>query len=98
MQQRLTSGVPIKEITTTVSQKGQVTIPSEIRRHLGVRTHDKIAFVLQDDGAVRLAVPHYPTIASLAGAAGSLEQALSWAEIKEIAREDQMSSKLGQKP
>ena len=37
----------------------------------------------------------YPTIASLAGAAGSLPRPLSWQEIHEIAWEDHVLEKLG---
>ena len=88
----------MKEILSTISSKGQVTVPVEVRRHLGIGTNDKIAFVIEDDGAVRLSVPHYPTIASLAGAAGSLPKPLSWSEMRRIAREDHMRMKPAPKP
>jgi antitoxin PrlF len=78
----------VQEIISTITSKGQVTIPAEVRRHLGVDTHDKIAFVLEDDGAVRLSVPHFPTIDSLRGIAGSLPRPMSWQEIEEIAQEE----------
>jgi len=78
----------MQEIISTITSKGQVTIPAAVRRHLGVGTRDKIAFVLEDDGQVRLSVPQYPTIESLRGIAGSLPRPLSWQEVKEIARED----------
>jgi len=78
----------MQEIISTITSKGQVTIPAAVRRHLGVGTRDKIAFVLEDDGQVRLSVPQYPTIESLRGSAGSLPRPLSWQEVKEIARED----------
>jgi len=38
---------------TTVSQKGQVTIPVEIRHSLGLVAGDKVAFVL-DQGEVKV--------------------------------------------
>ena len=78
----------MQEIISTITSKGQVTIPAEVRRRLGVGEHDKIAFVIEDNGEVRLSVPEYPTIESLRGVAGSLAQPLSWQEIKEIAHED----------
>ena len=78
----------MQEIISTITSKGQVTIPAEVRRHLGVDTHDKIAFVLEDDGAVRLSVPHFPTIDSLRGIAGSLPRPMSWQEVEEIAQEE----------
>jgi AbrB family looped-hinge helix DNA binding protein len=78
----------MQQIISTITSKGQVTIPAAVRRRLGVGEHDKIVFVIDDDGGVRLSVPEYPTIESLRGVAGSLAQPLSWQEIKEIARED----------
>ncbi len=78
----------MQEIVSTITSKGQVTIPAAVRRHLGVGRNDKIAFVLEDNGDVRLSVPHYPTIQSLRGIAGSLPEPLSWQEIEEIAHED----------
>lgn len=39
---------------STVTSKGQVTIPVAVRRAIGVRTGDKILFVLRDDGTVSL--------------------------------------------
>lgn len=38
----------MKELITTVTRKGQVTIPSEIRRALGLKPRDKVAFSLED--------------------------------------------------
>ena len=38
--------------TATVTTKGQVTIPKEVREHLGVETGDRLSFVVQDDGTV----------------------------------------------
>lgn len=38
----------MKEITTTVTQRGQVTIPAEVRRILGVRPKDKVSFSIEN--------------------------------------------------
>jgi AbrB family looped-hinge helix DNA binding protein len=40
----------MKEIVSTVTSKGQVTIPAEVRRHLGVAQGDKLSFVISDGG------------------------------------------------
>ncbi len=40
----------MKEIISSITSKGQVTIPLEVRRRLGVGTPDKVAFVLEDEG------------------------------------------------
>ncbi|KKT72484.1 MAG: hypothetical protein UW69_C0091G0005 [Microgenomates group bacterium GW2011_GWA2_44_7] len=34
---------------TTLTQKGQVTIPVEIRKYLGIKPHQKVAFTRVDD-------------------------------------------------
>ena len=36
----------------TLTTKGQVTIPKEVRAHLGVDTGDRLSFVIHDDGTV----------------------------------------------
>jgi len=83
----------MKEFISTITSKGQVTIPAEIRKHLGITTNDKISFVIDDEGIVQLRVPRYSTIASLTGAAGRLKKPLSWQEIQKIAQEDRFNTK-----
>ena len=39
--------------TSTLTSKGQVTIPAEVRRRLGLHPGDRVAFVVDGD-AVRL--------------------------------------------
>jgi AbrB family looped-hinge helix DNA binding protein len=41
--------------TATLTTKGQITIPKEVREHLGVNTGDRLSFVVQDDGTVIVA-------------------------------------------
>ena len=48
----------MKEILTTITKKGQVTIPVEIRRLLGFKAKDKVAFRIDGD-IVRLAPAKY---------------------------------------
>jgi AbrB family looped-hinge helix DNA binding protein len=76
------------EVTATVTTKGQITIPVAVRRHLGLKARDQVAFVFEEGGTVRLEVPRYSSIRSLQGAAGSLKKPMSWDEIRRIARED----------
>jgi AbrB family looped-hinge helix DNA binding protein len=35
--------------TATVTSKGQITIPKEVREHLGLETGDRVVFVVQSD-------------------------------------------------
>lgn len=78
----------MKEILSTITSKGQVTIPVEVRKYLGLSTGDRVVFVLDSNGTVQLRAPRYPTVASLRGAAGSLDRPLSWEEVLDIAHED----------
>ena len=84
----------MREILSTITSKGQITLPRDVREHLGVTTHDKIAFVLEDDGTIQVRIPRYPTVASLAGAAGSLGRDVSWQEMRDSAREEHLARKI----
>ncbi len=76
-------------VTATVTSKGQVTIPAEVRKHLGLSKTDKVDFIIEPEGGVRIEVTKYPTIASLAGAAGSPKNtAATWKEVREAAWEE----------
>ena len=40
----------MKQIVTTMTQRGQVTVPAEVRRKLGLKARDKVAFKIDDNG------------------------------------------------
>jgi antitoxin PrlF len=40
--------------TATLTSKGQVTIPKEVREFLHLNEGDRLEFLLEDDGSVRL--------------------------------------------
>jgi AbrB family looped-hinge helix DNA binding protein len=75
----------------TVTSKGQVTLPLEIRKLLGVTAGDKVAFSVHDDGTVEVRLPRFPDIASVAGIAGSLPKPMEWHEMLDIARHDRLA-------
>jgi len=58
MNIQVCSEAAMKEITTTVTQRGQVTIPAEVRRALGLKPKDKVTFQL-DGTEVRLAAASF---------------------------------------
>lgn len=64
------------ELETTITQKGQVTIPVEIRTRLGLKPKDKVRFELEGD-MVKLR-PASSRIERHFGAVGSLGKALDW--------------------
>lgn len=72
----------MKELLTTITQRGQVTIPAEVRRVLGVKPRDKVAFQIED-GQVRLA----PAKFSLETAYGSVSPVHKPEDFKEMARQ-----------
>jgi len=49
----------MKSTVSTISSKGQITIPAEVRRHLGVGASDKISVVITDEGRVELRPVRY---------------------------------------
>ena len=40
----------MKAIQATMTGQGQVTVPAEVRRHLGLTARDKVNFVIGEDG------------------------------------------------
>lgn len=61
----------MRTMQATVTSKGQVTIPVEIRRHLGINAADTVAFVINGEGAVELRPARY-TLQSIRGAIPAL--------------------------
>ena len=45
------------ELETTVTQKGQVTIPAEVRSRLGLKPRDKVHFEMRGDVVTLRPVP-----------------------------------------
>lgn len=80
-----------KELYATISSKGQITVPVEVRRYLKVLPKDKIAFIIDESGEVKLTQAAYPDINSLKGVAGSLKYNMDWKEVKQIAYEDRLN-------
>ena len=71
----------MKQIVTTITQRGQVTIPAEVRRLLGVAPRDKVAFQI-DDGQVSLVAAPF----TLESAYGSVEPLHRPEDFKELTR------------
>ncbi len=42
----------MKEFLTTITKKGQVTIPVEIRRLLGFKPKDKVVFMVEGENVI----------------------------------------------
>ena len=48
----------MRSIDATITGQGQVTIPAEVRRHLGLAKRGKVTFLIEETG-VRLMPPRY---------------------------------------
>ena len=72
----------MREITTPVTQRGQVTIPPEVRRLLGIKPRDKVSVAIED-GQVRLV----PARFTLQSAYGSVKPLSKPEDFKAISRD-----------
>ena len=50
----------------TITSKGQVTIPSSVRKRLGVKPGDKLTFSIEPDGTVSLRARKHVSILDIA--------------------------------
>ena len=71
----------MKEITTTLTQRSQVTVPAEVRRLLGLKPRDKVTFSIAK-GEVRL----QPVAFSLESAYRSVEPSGKSEDFDELSR------------
>ncbi|TQE98579.1 MAG: AbrB/MazE/SpoVT family DNA-binding domain-containing protein [Spiribacter salinus] len=70
---------------TTLTGKGQVTLPKALRERLRLSPGDRIEFVIQDDGSVRLLVKQ-GSLHRLRGALPGPERPVSLEEMDEAIR------------
>lgn len=82
----------MKEILATITQRGQVTIPAEVRRLLGTKTGDKVAFQIEGT-EVRLA-PAAMTLESAYGSVKPVAHPEDFARIEEAAKEEHVARTL----
>ena len=67
-------------MTSTVTSKGQVTIPVEARRRLRILPGTKLEFVIRDDGRLEV-IPLSGSIQDLRGSLPKPKRALTLAEM-----------------
>lgn len=76
----------MKEYESSVSPKGQVTLPLEVRRRWGIKPKDRVAFRVEDDTVtIRRA---RSAVEESFGAVPPLARPLSVEEMTEIAAEE----------
>ncbi len=76
----------MKQLTSSVSPKGQITLPTEIRKKLGIKPKDKVTFSLEE-GSVRV-LPLGSQLTEGFASVPALKEPLSLEEIEEIAQEE----------
>jgi AbrB family looped-hinge helix DNA binding protein len=71
----------MREVLTVVTRKGQITVPAEFRRALGLRKGDKVALAIEGDRVVLRRMGS--VVARTAGILGKGRPALSAEELRE---------------
>ncbi|TAM69322.1 MAG: AbrB/MazE/SpoVT family DNA-binding domain-containing protein [Microbacteriaceae bacterium] len=66
----------------TVTSKGQITIPIDVRHKLGLDTGDRVQFVELDDGGYEL-VPSTASVSALKGIVPSIGKVVTLEEMDE---------------
>jgi AbrB family looped-hinge helix DNA binding protein len=79
-------GGPVKHLLASVTERGQVTIPSEVRRLLGITPPQKVAFEI-DGNDIRL-VPAGPSLKEVFGAVQPASRRVDFARLGEEAWEE----------
>ena len=72
----------MKQITTKLTQRSQVTVPAEVLRLLGLKPRDRVVFAIED-GKVSLA----PAAFSLESAYGSVKPSRKPEDFEALIRE-----------
>ena len=65
-----------------MTTKGQITVPKDVRLKLGLRPGDRVRFIVEDDGRVRL-LPAKRDISELVGILPKPKRALTLEEMDE---------------
>ena len=68
--------------TATITSKGQITVPREVRRDMNLSPGDRIEFVRMDDGHYAV-VPASHSVKSLKGIVPRPDRSVSLADIQE---------------
>lgn len=82
-----------QEHTSTVTQKGQVTIPLAVRKALGIKPRDRVLFRLTE-GRVEL-LPSPMTLEAVYGAVKPLTKPENFERLRRVAREERVSKRYG---
>jgi len=79
--------------STTLTSKGQVTIPVEVRTHLGLSTGDRIEFILNEQSGRYEVVPATSSVTALKGIIRKPAKPVSIEEMNEAIAEQGRSAR-----
>lgn len=89
----------MKELLTVVTRKGQITIPVEIRRSLGIKEGDKVALSLVDEEKTQVRLRLVRSVAKLTfGAVTPRKRPEDFKELRRLFEEDTASQVLTERP
>lgn len=81
------TGDTMERAVSTMTSKGQITLPAAIRRSLGLKRGDKVVFQMEEEG-VKL-MPARSALAAGYQSIPPLKTPKTWKEIEEIVRDEQ---------
>jgi AbrB family looped-hinge helix DNA binding protein len=81
------------EIVTTMTQRGQVTVPAEVRRLLGLKPKDKVAFEVGEDGRVIIRRPKF-TLETAFGSVKPINRPEDFEQIVRDVREERVERQI----
>jgi antitoxin PrlF len=77
-----------------MTSKGQITVPRDVRLKLNLKPGDRVLFIVEDDGAVRMRAAN-KDISSLVGILPRPKRAATLEEIDEAIQRAAVASALG---
>lgn len=77
-----------------MTSKGQITVPKDVRLKLNLKPGDRVLFIVEDDGAVRMRAVN-KDISSLIGILPRPKRAATIEEIEEAIQRGAVASALG---
>lgn len=77
-----------------MTSKGQITVPKDVRLKLNLKPGDRVLFIVEDDGAVRMRAVN-KDISSLIGILPRPKRAATIEEIEEAIQRSAVASALG---
>jgi AbrB family looped-hinge helix DNA binding protein len=82
----ITIGITMRELETRLTQKGQVTIPAEVRARLGLKPKDVVRFEIEGD-VVKLK-PATSRLLEGYGAVAPVHKPEDWKKVRTVVEQD----------